>query len=108
MVRRDTANRLIVQVRAIESPVPAGESNNGSSSGSVADVDVSIEAFRNQIEKSYAAFPKALGEALYAELVKPFEKELADKTRLIIVPVGKLWELPFQALVVQRTGRPAT
>jgi CHAT domain-containing protein/tetratricopeptide (TPR) repeat protein len=104
LVRRDTANRLIVQVRAIESPLPASESSNGSSSGSVADVDVSIEAFRNQIEKSYAAFPKALGEALYTELVKPFEKELADKTHLIIVPIGKLWELPFQALVVPKDG----
>ncbi len=104
VVRRDTANRLIVQVRAIKSPAPASESSNGSSFESVADVDVSIEAFRNQIEKSYAAFPKALGEALYAELVKPFEKELADKTHLIIVPVGKLWELPFQALVVPRDG----
>jgi CHAT domain-containing protein len=104
VVRRDTANRLIVQVRAIKSPVPASESSNGSSFESVADVDVSIEAFRNQIEKSYAAFPKVLGEALYTELVKPFEKELADKTHLIIVPVGKLWELPFQALVVPKGG----
>jgi CHAT domain-containing protein len=104
VVRRDTANRLIVQVRAIKSPAPASESSNGSSFESVADVDVSIEAFRNQIEKSYAAFPKALGEALYTELVKPFEKELADKTHLIIVPVGKLWELPFQALVVPKDG----
>jgi CHAT domain-containing protein len=103
VVRRDTANRLIVQVRAIKSPTPTGESSNGSF-GSVADVDVSIEAFRNQTEKSYAAFPKALGEALYTELVKPFEKELADKTHLIIVPIGKLWELPFQALVVPKDG----
>lgn len=35
---------------------------------------------------------------LYQLLLKPAQDQLKDKTRLIIVPDGVLWELPFQAL----------
>ena len=35
---------------------------------------------------------------LYNLLLKPAGEELADKTNLIIVPDGPLWDLPFQAL----------
>lgn len=37
--------------------------------------------------------------ALYDSLLKPAAAQLQGKTRLIIVPEGPLWELPFQALM---------
>jgi CHAT domain-containing protein len=40
----------------------------------------------------------ALGRTLCADLLGPVRKELASSTRLLIVPDGPLWELPFQAL----------
>jgi CHAT domain-containing protein len=40
----------------------------------------------------------ALGRALCADLLGPVRQQLAASTRLLIVPDGPLWELPFQAL----------
>jgi CHAT domain-containing protein/tetratricopeptide (TPR) repeat protein len=40
----------------------------------------------------------ALGRALCADLLGPVRKELASSKRLLVVPDGPLWELPFQAL----------
>jgi len=40
----------------------------------------------------------ALGRTLCADLLGPVRKQLASSTRLLIVPDGPLWELPFQAL----------
>jgi CHAT domain-containing protein len=40
----------------------------------------------------------ALGRALCADLLGPVRKQLGSSTRLLIVPDGPLWELPFQAL----------
>jgi CHAT domain-containing protein len=101
LVGRNASDRLIVQVKQIQPETDAGESGD-TSAESMADLDTTIERFRTQIEKSYAAYPSALGRALYGELVKPFEPELTDRTHLILVPAGKLWELPFQALVAPK------
>jgi len=38
------------------------------------------------------------GQELYETLVRPWQHLLAGKSRLIIVPDGPLWSLPFQAL----------
>ena len=40
----------------------------------------------------------ALGRALCADLLGPVRERLATRPRLLIVPDGPLWELPFQAL----------
>jgi len=101
LVGRDGSDQLIVQVKPIESESWVGESGD-TSAESIADLDAAIEQFRSQIEKSYAAYPKGLGRALYSKLVKPFEPELTARTHLILVPAGKLWELPFQALVAPK------
>ena len=54
----------------------------------------------------YQQIPDAIGlgyrespRALYARLLGPVAAALRNKKRLVIVPDGPLWELPFQALV---------
>jgi tetratricopeptide (TPR) repeat protein len=39
-----------------------------------------------------------LGRALYDELILPAASQLQNKTRLIVIPDGVLWRLPFEAL----------
>jgi CHAT domain-containing protein len=59
------------------------------------------QAFRRQIEDgipSRAALATG-ARALYELLVKPAEAQLADSTRLLIVPDGPLHNLPFGALL---------
>ena len=36
---------------------------------------------------------------LYSLLLGPFQTQLAGKTRLVVVPDGPLWDVPFQALM---------
>jgi len=56
-----------------------------------------IRAFRELIEqKNPEVGPEA--RALYELLVKPVERALSSSTRLVIVPDGVLWALPFEAL----------
>jgi len=97
LVGRDGSDQLTVQVKAIQA-----ETGLGDSSDTGTDLDAAIEQFRSQIEKSYAGYPKALGRALYDKLLRPFEPKLTARTHLILVPAGKLWELPFQALVAPK------
>jgi CHAT domain-containing protein len=104
LVGRDGSGQLMVEVKPILPDSGAGESLDIGAE-SIADLDAAIEQFRSQIEKSYAAYPKALGRALYSKLVKPFESELASRTHVILVPAGKLWELPFQALIAPKGGQ---
>lgn len=53
--------------------------------------------FREQLAARGLGFRPASRE-LYDLLLKPAQKELQGKTRLVIVPDGELWDLPFQAL----------
>jgi CHAT domain-containing protein len=62
-----------------------------------ADLDAKAEAFRLRLARRDLAYPAAARE-LYALLLAPAEAQLRGKTRLVVVPDGKLWELPFQAL----------
>jgi CHAT domain-containing protein/Flp pilus assembly protein TadD len=41
---------------------------------------------------------RAASAQLYEWLIKPAQADLQGKTKLVIIPDGKLWELPFQAL----------
>lgn len=49
-------------------------------------------AFRQSIDGPVAA------RELYDTLLRPAEIQIADKTKLIVVPDGALWDVPFEAL----------
>ncbi len=59
------------------------------------------QAFRSQLAEQDVTF-RATARRLYQSLLQPAQAQLAGKTRLVIVPDGKLWELPFQALVTPK------
>lgn len=56
-----------------------------------------IETLRRQLAARDLGF-RATATRLYDLLLKPAQAQLKGKTRLVIVPDGQLWELPFQAL----------
>ncbi|HKP48117.1 MAG TPA: CHAT domain-containing protein, partial [Pyrinomonadaceae bacterium] len=55
------------------------------------------ESFREQVATRDLTF-ETPARRLYDQLVKPAEKQLRGINKLIIVPDGQLWDLPFQAL----------
>jgi CHAT domain-containing protein len=57
-----------------------------------------INNFRTQLANRDLGY-RASAQALYARLLGPAAAALRNKKRLVIVPDGPLWELPFQALV---------
>jgi len=57
------------------------------------------EAFRRQLAARDLGF-RASAVKLYELLLKPAEAQLRGKTNLVIAPDDKLWDLPFQALLV--------
>ena len=63
-----------------------------------------IKQYRESI-LSFSPTFKAEGKQLYELLFREFEKEIAESKRLIIVPDGALWELPFQALIDATSGK---
>jgi CHAT domain-containing protein/TolA-binding protein len=56
-----------------------------------------IVRFREMLSNTNPRFSKP-AHGLYDLLLKPAAAHLKGKTRLLIVPDGPLWELPFQAL----------
>jgi len=56
------------------------------------------ESFREQVATRDLTFETS-ARRLYDQLVKPAEKQLRGINKLIIVPDGQLWDLPFQALL---------
>lgn len=63
----------------------------------ITDLTRRVRDYRTAIRTQDANIGKA-GEDLYELLVAPWQSLLAGKTRLIVVPDGPLWSLPFQAL----------
>lgn len=69
-----------------------------------------IEAGQEDLEKRAESYRKLLAERnsnfadtareLYQLLVAPARQKLQGKTKLVIVPDGPLWNLPFQALQI--------
>jgi len=57
-----------------------------------------IERYRKSI-LSFSPTSKAEAKQLYNSLLKAADGEISNAKRLIIVPDGALWELPFQALI---------
>ncbi len=56
-----------------------------------------VNRFRRRLAQADLAF-SAEALSLHDLLLKPARGELQGKTRIVIVPDGALWELPFQAL----------
>jgi CHAT domain-containing protein len=56
-----------------------------------------IAAFSHLLSKRDESF-QPLGRELYDALIRPAEEQLSGKTKLVIVPDGSLWRLPFEAL----------
>jgi CHAT domain-containing protein len=65
---------------------------------SLQSLDALIDRFRDQIGKSYAAYPREQAEALFESLIAPIVPYIQNEAAIVFVPAGKLWELPFQAL----------
>jgi CHAT domain-containing protein len=61
------------------------------------EVGKATENFREQVATRDLTFETS-ARRLYDQLVKPAEKQLRGINKLIIVPDGQLWDLPFQAL----------
>jgi CHAT domain-containing protein/predicted negative regulator of RcsB-dependent stress response len=65
------------------------------------DLGEKVQAFRRQLASRDPAFRPAARQ-LFDALLGPLAHELRDRRRLVIVPDGPLWELPFQALLNER------
>ena len=61
------------------------------------DLTARVQRFRQRLAAHDFAF-QTLARQLYDALLKPARAQLQNKTMLIVVPDGVLWELPFQAL----------
>jgi CHAT domain-containing protein len=62
------------------------------------DLDKQTDAFQRQLASRNLGF-RASAARLYELLLKPARAQLRGKTNLVISPDGKLWDLPFQALL---------
>lgn len=61
-----------------------------------------VEQFRGQLAERNSRFGK-LASALYGQLMKAAMTDLPAQAKLVIVPDGPLWELPFQALMTEQS-----
>lgn len=85
---------FVFAVTRDQAGVPHIESHPVRSQGLEAD----INKFRMQLADRDLGYRES-ARALYARLLGPTAAALRNKKRLVIVPDGPLWELPFQALV---------
>ena len=68
------------------------------------DLEKKAEGFRGQLAERNLGYRKT-AQDLYALLLAPARSQLSGKTRILIIPDGPLWSLPFQALEAA-PGRP--
>jgi CHAT domain-containing protein len=71
------------------------EYKNNEISDAVKKLRLSINYSNNSLSK----FDFEASVSLYTELIKPFEKYIKDKDKLIIIPHGSLLSIPFEILV---------
>jgi tetratricopeptide (TPR) repeat protein len=62
-----------------------------------------LDTPRNEIPQKIASFRQSIdnpaaSRELYDILLKPAESQIAHRSKLIVVPDGPLWDVPFQAL----------
>jgi len=73
-------------------------------SGAMLDVKVyALNTPRSEIAEKIARFRQSIdspiaARELYDMLLKPAESQIAQRSKLIIVPDGVLWDVPFEAL----------
>lgn len=73
-------------------------------SGAMLDVKIyALNTPRNEIAEKVAIFRQSIDNTvaareLYDVLLKPAESQIAQRSKLIIVPDGALWDVPFEAL----------
>ena len=72
------------------------EYKNNEITDTVKKLRLSINYSNNSLSK----FDFEASVNLYAELIKPFEKYIKDKDKLIIIPHGSLLSIPFEILVI--------
>ena len=65
------------------------------------DLTRRAQAFRQQLAQRDLGFA-ATARTLYTSLLGPADRELQRIGRLVIVPDGALWDVPFQALITPR------
>lgn len=65
---------------------------------SAAQLKERVQQFRTEVAQRKLSFA-AQAQALYQELLQPAAALLRQKKKVVIVPDGILWELPFQALL---------
>jgi len=65
-------------------------------------IDSLVKTYREAVEgsKDVAETEKAAGEELYATLVGPAQKFIAQNSRVILLPDGSLYSLNFETLIV--------
>jgi CHAT domain-containing protein/Tfp pilus assembly protein PilF len=98
VVARDVPGRLLVLTRG-----GAGVDLRAYALPADRAIGEAVRAFRTALaERDLAVTEKA--RALHDLLVAPAAAQIASRPKLVIVPDGPLWELPFQALM-PRAGR---
>lgn len=65
------------------------------------DLEALAGKYREQLATRNALFKETAAQ-LFDLLIKPAQTQLRGKTKLVIVPDGALWELPFQALITDK------
>ncbi len=76
-------------------------------SGAMLDVKVyALNTPRNEIAEKIKGFRQSIDDrvaarGLYDVLLKPAETQIAQRSKLVIVPDGALWDVPFEALIDQ-------
>jgi|GEM_PF-800854 len=64
-----------------------------------------VERFTASLKKYDSENYLSSGYELYAALLQPFRKELQSHKKVIVIPDGNLYYVPFEALPVQRYAR---
>ena len=72
-----------------------------------AELERSVSVFVHELESAgrNSGSSNALAEYLYDRLLAPLELDLETTERLVVVPEGVLWTLPFSALLDSRSGK---
>jgi CHAT domain-containing protein/tetratricopeptide (TPR) repeat protein len=70
--------------------------------GSASDISEAVGNFVSLLGQRLSNYQQP-GNELYRKLIGPVERDLAGAKTLVIIPDGKLWQLPFGALM--RGGR---
>ncbi len=108
-IRRRPGSERVVMFAITRAPGSAVTSNRHrvnsyNIAATIGDLSITVEQFRRACADPNGNY-RILGSRLYRLLIKPADRELRGKKRLIICPDGPLWDLPFAALRIRQDGR---